>query len=84
MNENYHVKEHCSVFALSDKTASEYRQQCDHDHDKRCAKCKGIVSTLKDTEQLLSRASYSSDDDHDKALYFAQQSMPYINESATS
>lgn len=69
MSENSHVKEHCSVYALSDKTEIEFRQQCDHDHDERCEECEAIASTMKDIEELLSRTPYPSDDDRDEALY---------------
>ena len=66
VSENSHVKEHCSVYALSDNTEIEFRQQCDHDHDERC---EAIASTMKDIEELLSRAFYPSDNDRDEALY---------------
>ena len=69
VSENSHVKEHCSVYALSDNTEIEFRQQCDHDHDERCEECEAIASTMKDIEELLSRALYPSDDDRDEALY---------------
>ena len=69
MSENSHVKEHCSVYALSDKTEIEFRQPCDHEHDERCVECEAIASTMKDIEEVLSRAPYASDDDRDEALY---------------
>ena len=69
VSENSHVKEHCSVYALSDNTEIEFRQQCDHDHDERCEECEAIASTMKDIEELLSRALYPSDDDRDEVLY---------------
>ena len=71
MSENSHVKEHCCVYmyALSDNTEIEFRQQCDHGHDERCEECEAIASTMKDIEELLSRALYPSDDDRDEALY---------------
>ena len=79
MSENSHVKEHCSVYTLSDKTEIEFRQQCDHDHDERCEECEMIESTMKDIEELLSRAPYPSDDDRDEALYlFHTACHPYL------
>ena len=72
MSENSHVKEHCSVYALSSKTETEFKQQCDHDHDERCEECEAIESTMKDIEKLLSGASYPKDDDRDEALYLFQ------------
>lgn len=47
MSENSHVREHCSVYALSSKTESEFKQQCDHDHDERCEECEAIESTQR-------------------------------------
>ena len=69
MNEISHVKEHCSVYVLSDKTEIEFRQQCEHDNHERCDECEAIVTTMKDIEELLSRAPYPSAEDHDEALY---------------
>lgn len=69
VSENSHVKEHCSVYALSDNTEIEFRQQCGHDHDERCEECEAITSTMKDIEKLLSGAPYPSDDDRDESLY---------------
>ena len=69
MSENSHVKEHCSVYALSDKTEIEFRQPCDNEHDERCVECEAIASTMKDIEELLSRTPYASDDDRDEALH---------------
>ena len=69
MSENSHVKEHCSVYALSDNTEIEFRQQCDHDHDERCEECEAITLTMNDIAAFLSRAPYPSDEDRDEALY---------------
>ena len=79
MSENSHVKEHCSVYALSSKTESEFKQQCDHDHDERCEECEAIESTLRDIERLVSDASYPSGDDRDEALYLFQTAQRAIH-----
>ena len=42
MSENSHAKEQCSVYALSNKMETEFKQQCDHDHNERCEECKAI------------------------------------------
>ena len=68
MSENSHVKEHCSVYALSDKTEIEFRQPCDHEHDERCVECEAIASTMKDIEEVLSRAGLMLVMDRDEAL----------------
>lgn len=69
MSENSHVKEHCSMYTLSDNTEIKFRQQRDHDHDKRCEECEATVSTIKDIKEVLSRAPYPNDDYPDEALY---------------
>lgn len=79
MSENSQVKEHCSVYALSSKTESEFKQQCDHDHDERCEECEAIESTLRDIERLVSDASYPSGDDRDEALYLFQTAQRAIH-----
>ena len=79
MSENAHVKEHCSVYALSDKKETEFRQQCDHEHDERCEECEAISSTMNAIEKLLSEASYPSDEDRDEALYLFQTAQRAIH-----
>ena len=67
------------MYALSSKTESEFKQQCDHDHDERCEECEAIESTLRDIERLVSDASYPSGDDRDEALYLFQTAQRAIH-----
>ena len=86
MSENSHVKEHCSVYALSDKTEIEFRQPCDHEHDERCVECEAIASTMKDIEELLSRVGLMlvMTIAMRHFTYCLQLSVPSISGNATS
>ena len=52
-SENSDLKEHCSVYALSSQTQTEFKQQCNHRHDERCEECKAVESTLAGIERLM-------------------------------
>ena len=47
MIEQSHVPDHCSVFALSDKSDADVRKQCDHTHDEVCDQCHALTVALK-------------------------------------
>ena len=77
MSEESHVAEHC-IFALSDSTDTDFKQQCNHNHDERCDQCKTLTATLSSIEKELVEASYPSDEDRDETLYLfynAQRSI---------
>ena len=78
MSEESHVAEHCSIFALSDSTDTDFKQQCNHNHDERCDQCDTLTATLSSIEKELVEASYPSDEDRDETLYLfynAQRSI---------
>ncbi|CAH3183170.1 unnamed protein product, partial [Porites lobata] len=52
-SENSDLKEHCSVYALSSQTQTEFKQQCNHRHDERCEECKAVESTQAGIERLM-------------------------------
>lgn len=85
MSDDSGVGTHCSVFALSDTSDPDFRQQCNHDHNDRCLQCDAISATLADIEKLLSEATYPNDEDRDKRYIFAiLHSAPFRPGSATS
>ena len=85
MSGDSRVGTHCSVFALSDSSDPDFRQQCNHDHNERCLQCDAISATLADIEKLLSEASYPNDEDVMRRYTFAiLHSVPFRPGSATS
>lgn len=65
------VASHCSVFALSDNSHSALRQKCEHNHDELCDQCESLHSTLKDTSTAVDRASFTTEEEKDEALFLA-------------
>ena len=66
---NSKVASHCSVFALSDCTKPNLRQQCDHRHEDACEQCESPNSTLAAISEAVARAPFHTVDDKDEAVY---------------
>ncbi|KAK3730448.1 hypothetical protein QZH41_012642, partial [Actinostola sp. cb2023] len=62
---------HCMVFALSDPTNPDLRQQCDHKHEEVCHQCDNLDSTLSGITYVVAEASFATEDDRDEATYIA-------------
>lgn len=71
MSSSSPVASHCSIFALSDSTNSDLRQQCDHTHDELCEQCESLHSTLHNISAAVEEASFATEDDRDEAVYIA-------------
>ena len=78
MSDDSGVGTHCSVFALSDTSDPDFRQQCNHDHNDRCLQWDAISATLADIEKLVSEATYLNDEDRDEALYLCHTAQRAI------
>jgi len=59
------------VFALSDPTNPDLRQQCDHKHEEVCHQCDNLDSTLSGITDVVAEASFATEDDRDEATYIA-------------
>ena len=57
------------MFALSDCTNPDLRQQCDHRHEDVCEQCESLNSTLAAISEAVARAPFHTDDDRDEAVY---------------
>ena len=57
------------MFALSDCTNPDLRQQCDHRHEDVCEQCENLNSTLAAISEAVARAPFHTDDDRDEAVY---------------
>ena len=71
MSSSSRVVSHCSVFALSDSSDSALRQKCEHNHDELCDQCESLHSTLKDISTVVDRASFTTEEEKDEALFLA-------------
>ena len=78
MNEQSHVPDHCSVFALSDKSDADLRKQCDHTHDEVCNQCHALTVALKDIEEAVRTAAFDLREDQEESLYLCQSAMNAI------
>ena len=59
------------MFALSDCTNPDLRQQCDHRHEDACEQCENLNSTLAAISEAVARAPFHTEDDRDEAEYIA-------------
>ena len=78
VNEQSHVPDHCSVFALSDKSDADLRKQCDHTHDEVCDQCHALTVALKDIEEAIRTAAFDLSEDREESLYLCQSAVTAI------
>ena len=67
-----HVADHCSVFALSEKSDADLKQECDHTHDDVCDQCEALTAAMKDIKKAVQNAAFDSDEDREEYLYLCQ------------
>lgn len=73
------VADHCIVYALSDKSDSSWRQQCDHSHDEVCYQCKNLNDVLETVSRVTSDTTFADEDQRDEAIYIASSSTLAID-----
>jgi len=66
------VASHCSVFALSDSTNPDLRQQCDHQHYELCEQCESLSSAIESISTAVEQVTFTTNDDRDEAVYLAK------------
>lgn len=70
------VADHCIQYSLNEVgTQTDYRGLCDHTHDECCNQCKALDAALNDITEKVKQATFSSEDDHDEAIYLAQSAI---------
>lgn len=50
LGKHEHCQDHCTSYALSDSSAVEFRNQCDHVHHEHCDRCESLADALKKIE----------------------------------
>ncbi|XP_078372779.1 uncharacterized protein LOC144656433 [Oculina patagonica] len=69
VNDQSHVADHCTVFALSDKSDADFRKECDHSHDEVCDQCEALSAAIEDVKKVVQNAAFDSIDDKEEYLY---------------
>ena len=63
------MADHCTVFALSDKSDADFRKECDHSHEEVCDQCEALDAAVNDIENVVQNTAFDSDDDKEEYLY---------------
>ena len=49
--------DHCTVYALSDTNAGEFRGDCDHQHSYECERCESLEGVLEEMAEMLNNVN---------------------------
>lgn len=49
--------DHCTVHALSDNNAGEFRGECDHQHSYECERCESLEGVLGEVAEMLDKVN---------------------------
>ena len=54
--------DHCTVHALSDDNAREFRGECDHQHSYECERCESLEGVLGEVAELLDKVDMTEEE----------------------
>ena len=57
-----HCSDHCTVHALSDSSAWEFRGECDHEHCYECERCESLEGVLKQVAEMQDKADMTEEE----------------------
>ncbi|CAH3046708.1 unnamed protein product, partial [Porites lobata] len=57
-----HCSDHCTVHALSDSSAWEFRGECDHEHCYECERCESLEEVLKQVAEKQDKADMTEEE----------------------
>ena len=57
-----HCSDHCTVHALSDSSAWEFRGECDHHHCYECERCESLEGVLKEVAEMQDKADMTEEE----------------------
>ena len=57
-----HCTDHCTVHALSDSSAWEFRGECDHQHCYECERCESLEGVLKEVAEMQDKADMTEEE----------------------
>ena len=52
-----HCSDHCTVYALTDSNAGEFRRECNHQHYYECECCERPVGILTELKEMLHKVT---------------------------
>jgi len=56
-----HCGDHCTVHALSDSSAWEFRSECDHQHCYECERCESLEGVLREVAEMQDKADMTEE-----------------------
>ena len=54
--------DHCTVYALSDTNAGEFRGECDHQHSYECERCESLEGVLEEMAEMLNNVNMAEEE----------------------
>ena len=54
--------DHCTVYALSDTNAGEFRGACDHQHSYECERCESLEGVLEEMAEMLNNVNMAEEE----------------------
>ena len=57
-----HCGDHCTVHALSDRRAWEFRGECDHQHSYECERCESLEGVLLEVAEMQDKANMTEEE----------------------
>ena len=54
--------DHCTVYALSDTNAGEFRGECDHQHSYECERCESLEGELAEMAEMLNTVDMTEEE----------------------
>jgi len=56
-----HCGDHCTVHALSDSSAWEFRSECDHQHCYECEHCESLEEVLREVAEMQDKVDMTEE-----------------------
>lgn len=78
ISDESHVADHCSVYALSDKSDRDLRKECSHTHTLSCDQCSALDGVLLEIGQALNEAGFEHEEMGDESIYLFQSAKRAI------
>ena len=69
--------DYCTVHALSDNNAGEFRGECDHQHNYECERCQSLEEVLGEVAEMLEKADMM-DEERVRLRFEYSESVPSI------
>ena len=57
-----HCGDHCTVHALSDSSAEEFRGECNHQHCYKCERCESLEGVFQEVAEMLDKVDVTEEE----------------------